>query len=259
MSDNQNILKSFLLQDELNPFVWELANERFMSDPKGQVETMKPEIRERLLEIAYEFIEFLDIPVFVSDIILIGSLANYNWSKYSDFDLHLLVDYKQFPKDSIEIYQRLFNLKKILFNMSHDIKIKNYDVELYAQDEEEILNESVGIYSVLYNKWLRKPKKEKFEINSKEIEKKSKEWMDIIDNVIENASDEELEDAKKLIKKYKDKIKKFRKCGLDKGGEYSTENLVFKVLRRNGYLEKLFDFENELMDKRLSMENKIND
>jgi hypothetical protein len=83
--------------------------------------------------------------------------------------------------------------------------------------------------------------------------------MNIIDGVIENASDEELEDSKILIQKYKDKIKKFRKCGLDKGGEYSTENLVFKVLRRNGYIEKLYDFENELMDKRLSMENKIND
>jgi hypothetical protein len=250
MESNQNILKSFLLQDELNPFVWNL--------PKDGVEKMKPEIRERLLDIAYEFIEFLDVPVFVNDIILTGSLSNYNWSKYSDFDLHILLDFKQFPEESLELYQKLFNLKKLLFNSNHDIKIKNYEVELYAQDENEP-HESTGVYSILYDEWIKKPKKEDVTINKKEIESKSKQWMDIIDGVIENASDEELEDSKILIQKYKDKIKKFRKCGLDKGGEYSTENLVFKVLRRNGYIEKLYDFENELMDKRLSMENKIND
>lgn len=257
MGQQSEILKSFSLQDELNPDVWVLPNERFMSDPKGQVETMKPEIRERLLEIAYEFIEFLDVPVFVSDIILTGSLSNYNWSKFSDFDLHLLIDFDQFPEESVELYQKLFNLKKMLFNNTHDITIKKYEVELYAQDEKEP-HESTGVYSVLFDEWVKKPKKEDVSINIEEIKHKSEQWMEIIDGVIENAGDEELEDAKELIKKYKEKIKKFRQCGLEKGGEYSNENLVFKVLRRNGYIEKLYDFENKLTDERLSLQEKIN-
>jgi hypothetical protein len=251
MESNQNILKSFLLQDELNPAIWILSE-------KGD-ETIKPEIREQLLEIAYQFIEFLDVPLFVSDIILTGSLTNYNWSKYSDFDLHLLVDYKQFPKGTKELYEKLFNLKKMLFNTRFNIKIKNYDVELYAQDEDEPRHKSAGVYSILFDEWLNKPKKENVEINKEEITQKSNMWMKTIDDVIENASDEDIDDAKKMVRKYKAKIKKFRQCGLDRGGEYSTENLVFKVLRRNGYIEKLFDFENELLNKRLSMENKIND
>ena len=77
--------------------------------------------------------------------------------------------------------------------------------------------------------------------------------MEIIDGALENAQDEPLDDAKKLIQKYKDKIKKYRTCGLEKDGEYSDENLVFKVLRRNGYMQKLFDFENEYTDKKLSI------
>jgi hypothetical protein len=245
MDKNQNILKSFMLQDKLNPDVWSL--------PKEQ---MLPNIRERLLDIANEFIEFLDVPVFVDDVVLTGSLSNYNWSKYSDFDLHLIIDFNQFPKDTIELYQKLFNLKKMLFNTNHDITIKNYEVELYAQDESEP-HESTGVYSVLFDEWIKKPKKENIDINSKEIESKTKKWMEIIDDVIENAKDEELDDAKALIKKYKEKIKKFRQCGLEKGGEFSNENLVFKFLRRNGYIKKLYDFENKLMDKRLSLENKI--
>jgi hypothetical protein len=80
--------------------------------------------------------------------------------------------------------------------------------------------------------------------------------MDIIDGVIENISDEPIDKAKKIIKKYKDKLKKYRTCGLEKDGEYSDENLVFKVLRRNGYIEKLFDFENKHIDKKLSIQEK---
>jgi hypothetical protein len=247
MDKHSSILQSFSLQDKLNPEVWNLAKE-------GS-EIMRPEIRERLLEIAYEFIEFLEIPVFIDDIILTGSLSNYNWSKFSDFDLHLIIDFNQFPKEAIELYQKLFNLKKMLFNNNHDITIKQYEVELYAQDEKEP-HESTGVYSVLYDEWIKKPKKENVTINKKEIENKTKEWMNAIDEVIENADDEELEDAKELIKKYKDKIKKFRQSGLEKGGEFSNENLVFKFLRRNGYIEKLYDFENKLMDKKLSLQEK---
>jgi hypothetical protein len=81
--------------------------------------------------------------------------------------------------------------------------------------------------------------------------------MSQIDTVIENAKDEPLEVAIKLIDKYKDKIKKYRTAGLEKGGEMSDENLVFKVLRRNGYIQKLFDFKNEFMDKSLSLKETV--
>jgi hypothetical protein len=109
------------------------------------------------------------------------------------------------------------------------------------------------VYSVLFDEWSNEPKKESVEVDTKLIKTKSQQWMDIIDSVIENASDEPLEDAKEIIKKYKDKLKKYRTCGLEKQGEYSDENLVFKVLRRNGYIEKLYDFENKYSDKQLSL------
>ncbi len=41
--------------------------------------------------------------------------------------------------------------------------------------------------------------------------------------------------------------------GEEKDGEYSEENLVFKVLRRNGYLEKIRNLKDELTDKKLTL------
>lgn len=252
MSKDKKIINSFYLQDELNPDVWILPNEKFMGDPEGQKPKLKPEIRERLLKASKIFIEYLDVDFFVQDIILIGSLVGYNWSEFSDFDLHIVYDPKDFGDES-ELYSELFYLKKTIFNAAHDIRIKGFEVELFAQDVNE-KESSVGRYSVLNDEWVRIPEKENFSIDEKALKDKAKQWMDIIDGVLENAEDEDLEDAIELVKKYKDKLRKYRTCGLKKEGEFSYENLVFKFLRRNGYISKLEDFKNKITDKKLSLE-----
>ena len=37
------------------------------------------------------------------------------------------------------------------------------------------------------------------------------------------------------------------------GGEFSYENLAFKLLRRNGYIGKLLDVQTQSADKKLSI------
>ena len=55
----------------------------------------------------------------------------------------------------------------------------------------------------------------------------------------------------------KDKLKDYRQSGLDKDGEFSYENLVFKYLRRSGHIGKLFDEKTKIKDKELSVETQI--
>jgi hypothetical protein len=246
------ILKSFEQRDELNPKIWILPNEKFMGDPNGQTYIMKPEVRERLLEIAYHFLDYIGIEIIVTDIVLTGSLSNYNWSEYSDFDIHIIINYNQFPTTQLELYKELFTLKKTLFNKNHDIKIFNYETELYVEGEEDA-HFSSGVYSLLYDEWQNEPKREDVQIDKDTIKRKSKQWMGIIDGVLDNIEDEDIDDAKEMIEKYKEKLRKFRTCGLQKGGEYSSENLVFKILRRNGYLDKLRTATTNILNKGLSM------
>jgi hypothetical protein len=80
--------------------------------------------------------------------------------------------------------------------------------------------------------------------------------MKTIDEVIDDVKKEPLQSGVESINKVKDKLKKYRTAGLEDGGEMSDENLVFKVLRRNGYIQKLFDFRNEYQDKKLSLKEK---
>jgi len=243
MSDSA-ILKSFEPKKELNSKIW---------DKKGDSYIMNPKVREKLLETSNIFIDFLGVDVLISDIIMIGSLTNYNWSKFSDIDLHIVVNYSQFPENAKDLYVEFFDLKKVVFNQKHNIKMFGYDVECFVQDENQVAFSS-GVYSLLYDEWVNKPQKISMETIDKElIREKSKQWMRIIDGVIENIRDEKPDDVKEIVKKYKEKLKNFRNCGLEKDGEMSLENLIFKLLRRNGYIEKLYNIPTNVIDKELSM------
>jgi glyoxylate reductase len=54
------------------------------------------------------YLDFLGVDVIVTDIIMIGSLVNYNWSKYSDIDLHIVVNFNQFPTNTQDLYLEFF-------------------------------------------------------------------------------------------------------------------------------------------------------
>jgi len=245
MSDLKKIIDSFSIQKTLNPKIWENP-----SNPKESV--MKPKVRQGLLKIAEEFIDYLGDDIFVDDIVLTGSLSNFNWSEYSDFDLHVLIDLEQFKKNSL-IYKELFDLKKFIFNQRHDIKIYGYDVELYAQDSEEI-HTSSGVFSIMNDEWVEIPKKMKFEIDKKVLTDKIKCWTDKIDKATESQT---IDDDVDILENLRTKLKEYRKSGLDKEGELSYENLVFKFLRRSGHIQKLFDSAQKAVDKQLSIERKL--
>jgi hypothetical protein len=245
MKDLKKIIDSFKVKDSLNPKIW---------DGGGNTDyILKDKVRTKLLEIANEFIEFLGVDIFISDITMTGSLANYNWSEYSDIDLHITADFEQYSKKERELYEEFFKLKKTLFNTKHDITIYGYEVELYVQNESEP-HTSTGVYSVLYDEWITKPSPVYGKIDFERIKQKSRHWMDTIDIILDNIKDEPLDEMTEKLDLLKDKIKKFRSTGLDEYGEFSDENLVFKVLRRNGYIEKIFDFQSNYIDKTLSLD-----
>ena len=245
MSKYEKILHSFSIKDTLNPKVWENPE-----DPKKA--TMISKVRKALMRIAEEFVDDLGDDIFVEDIYLMGSLANFNWSEYSDFDLHVIIDFERY-EDQEELYKELFDLKKKLFNDKHDIKIFGYDVEVYAQGTSDEAH-SDGVYSVMNNEWIHRPTKLNYKLDMSVLKTKIKCWTDKIDDAIEDAKSEGNSDKLKTLK---DKLKDYRQSGLNKEGEFSYENLVFKFLRRSGHIGKLFDEKTKIKDKELSVETQI--
>jgi predicted nucleotidyltransferase len=237
MNRKEFINKNIRYNENLNPVAWEN-------------ESLNPVIQARLLTIADMFIDSINIDdIEVQDIVLTGSNANFNWTKFSDFDVHIIIDFADFDRE--DVAAELFNAKKMLWNQTHDITIKGHDIELYVEDSATPAV-SQGVYSLLNSEWIKKPKYQKPDINDFAVYVKAKALMQMIDSLVESGSKDQAE-FQLLI----DKIWKMRKSGLAKNGEYSTENLAFKILRNEGYLTKLRKANLELVDTELTIEQTV--
>ena len=233
-----NELESFKLSDavafhkELNPKLWE----------DNQLD---PEVRDQLLLIAEDFVEYLGISnLKVKDVTISGSNAAYSYTPHSDLDLHVLVDFNELPNN--EVYQELFTAKKTLYNDAHDITVRDVPVELYVQDTNNPV-QSLGEYSIVHDKWIRIPKKRRANFDEVATKAKYEKLGDLIELAIKSKDPKRVNDTIALVKRY-------RKSGLDKAGEFGPENLAYKAVRKQGLVQALHDLKAELHGEKLSIE-----
>jgi hypothetical protein len=212
----------------LNPKIWEGAD-------------LKPRVADKLMQIARAFEQFIGIDLDIIDYTITGSNANYTWTEYSDLDLHLIV-----AGDVTDQARELFNAKKSLWGEQHNITIKGLPVECYVQGEDEP-HHSTGVYSIAQSKWLTEPKKVKPQVDDAAVEAKKLSIQHDVETAVLSKDLNKLRTAK-------EKIVKMRKAGLSRAGEWSTENLVFKMLRNLGLIDQVNDLISELEDQELSLE-----
>ena len=234
-------LSSFKPKTELHPKLW--VNNKLNS-----------RVRLRLLDIADDFIDTLAVDwVKPKDIVFTGSLANYNWSKYSDIDIHVILDYNKVYKKK-EFVEDYFSSKKELWLNEHPkLSIYGFPIELYVEDSNEESTSS-GVYSLNKNEWIKEPVDfEDVKLNAKYIKNYAAKLMTQIDNIEKkqkNAKDDyKVEQCRKELLKIFDRLKKIRKEGLNKGGEMSSGNIIFKILRRTKYIDKIWELINTSYDK----------
>lgn len=214
----------------LNPKLW---------DQNGN---LNPVIKDKLIDIADAFYEFIGVKLNIIDLTITGSNANFTWNAHSDIDLHLVISGVASEQD-----RELFNAKKAVWGDQHNITIKGIPVEVYVQGNAEV-HYSSGVYSILEDEWVVEPKKQKPAIDDAAVHAKK-------DNVVERIEEALMTDDLEKLKSIKEKVVQMRKAGLERAGEWSTENLVFKILRNTGMIEELTTKIHELEDKQLSLEH----
>jgi hypothetical protein len=216
----------------LNPKIW------------GQDEHLKPQVRDALMKIADDFRATLGVKdLDLKDITLSGSNAAYTYTPNSDIDLHLVVD---IPDDAV--YRELFDAKKYAYNNQHNIKIGGYDVELYVQDVDQP-HVTQGEYSLLRNDWIQVPRRQRADVVDQSTRSKYQDLKQRIKDAIKTQDHDVLADLMT-------KIKQLRQSGLDKHGEFGPENLAFKMLRTQGYIQQLVDARNAAKDQELSIDER---
>lgn len=212
---------------------------------------LEHDIRERLLAIGYMFAEYCHIPKSqVLDVILTGGNANYNYTRQSDIDVHVVFSKEALGwgagniKDFVDDY--LMD-KKSLWSTKHGITIHGYPIELYAQDASEPYPSNQGVYSLLHNTWVQLPTRQQISFDDPLLKKKVMSYKHQIDSMIKNNADVQ------AFKDLRTRLKDMRSAAIAQGGEFSFENLVFKELRNRGYLDRINKHVKQLTDKELSL------
>lgn len=230
----------FQMQKELNPKLWDADKH------------LKPEVRSALLKLAQDFIDGFAYPLEVTDIILTGSSANYNWNKYSDLDVHVIANFDDVPEEYVPAFSEYADAKRKLWNNEHDVVVFDHEVEMYVQDQNEDL-EAKGVYSLQDDKWLVQPNPAEVNADKATVEKKVDRFHVLIEHLESMMDQGDFDVCYKASEILKQKIKKYRTAGLEKDGELGTENLVFKTLRNDGTLQKLDDLHRESYDKMMGL------
>ena len=233
--------EGFPINDELEPQLW-------------NGDELKPHIAARLTEIAEDFIDGLPFPVTIQDIRFTGSLANYNWSKYSDIDLHIVVDFTELDENK-ELVKQMFDSKRLRWNEKHNIKIKGYDVELYVEDVGEE-HSSSGIYSIMKEDWVQHPERIDRKVDLDTAKKKASDIEQQITSVERLFNAGEFEKVLRHIDRIKNKIRSMRQAGLEtEEMEFSPENIAFKLLRRNDLLDQLTKLKYKAYDQSMTLDD----
>jgi len=206
--------------DKLNPKLW----------TKDQLDDS---VIKFLLKNAMKFAKFSGVPADrVHDVVVTGGNANYNYTKYSDIDVHLMCDLTGL--DDEQLYK-----KKAEWTDNHpELKVAGYPLEFYASNEKEPYPKGQGFFSLIQDKWVVVPK----HLDHVEILKDPAFITKVEHNIwyIKNHLLKKEGSADDILD-FKTKMWKGRSAGLERGGEFSIENLLYKELRNRGWIEKLND------------------
>ena len=215
----------------LNPKIWDHDH-------------LKPDVRGALLRIAEDFLEFVEVPVDVRDIVITGGNVNYTYTKNSDIDLHIVADF-----DSVRCEREtaeLFDSKRLLYKRQHQLEIYGIPVELYIEDHRTP-GVTAGMFSISQDRWLRKPSRDVPKIDEQELAHWVAVWQKILRRATTTGDLEVCRKALKLLRTY-------RKKGLaTAAGEFSTPNLVYKSLRNDQVIDGMTRLIDRLHDQELSI------
>ena len=101
------VKEAFTVNDTLNKKLFDTETKRLL-----------PEVREALLKIVESVKEFIEVPIDIVDVQLVGSNASFNYTDSSDLDVHLIADFDNVANNEA-LVQRFYNMKALDFNSKY--------------------------------------------------------------------------------------------------------------------------------------------
>jgi hypothetical protein len=211
--------------EQLNPTYW-------------QGDTMKPEVRAKLMQMGQAYFDELKekLPnIKLQDILFSGSLANYNYTKSSDIDVHVVVDTGKVSCDKRVVSGYIMLMNKYEHATAN---LSVFDTPLQISLSTRV-EETGGAYSLLHTTWLNKPVHPKPTYTKRELTEQVEMYHLKITELQEAyAKDAAVFDCQKATTLSR-QLGRGRTAGLKRDGYSSIENNVYRILRSVGDLKML--------------------
>ena len=233
------VLETLQVSSQLYPPLW--ASEELL-----------PEARKQLFRIAKWVVEDMAVPdAEMVDATISGSIANFNYSSFSDIDLHIFLNIDTVENPTmVEAYMGTYSS---VWNRNHQIALLGLPVNIFVKNArgEEF---SAGIYSVQHNKWIRKPKPMSLTVTREEVLAVALPMADTIRSALKKYDQNPAGIPCASFSDLRSDLRIFRKNSLEKDGELGVGNLAYKVLRRAGLVNQLEETFIRCVDRGYSIE-----
>jgi len=188
----------------------------------------------------------------ISDIQITGDLANFSHTPNSNLDVHILVDLDGMDDLDAQDLKNEIAFLKSNWDLKNSKKIRGRDVDFYIQNAKDP-HDSSGLYSVLNGEWIKAPSLESPSFDERDVAKKYDAIAHEIDSLETQIEVTNSPDRVKFLRdratELKIKIQQMRKDAITKSGQPSVGSSIFKMLRKEGYIEKLIDVLSNSYDK----------
>lgn len=209
---------------------------------------MRPEVREKLLAIADEFMEWSKLGVEPERVLLVGSMAGHNYTPRSDLDLHIVVDLTEVDDDR-SVARMLVDALKALWNSTMgDVRVRGRVVEVYVQGADEALA-SRAVYDLTIGRWVKR-QPAGYGASDEALEERDAVLADWSERALAAIDADSVAGVEEAI----DLIYAERAAAMGGNGELDPRNLAFKRVRDSGLLDALKERARKNRAEALSLE-----
>jgi hypothetical protein len=201
---------------------------------------LRQDVRQKSLAFARARFDELGMPdLKILDMLYVGSLASYEYDDLSDVDIHIIIDpasFKGDPKMLRRYLSKVNDLNEFLYNRV-TFYGRKADFSFYADTVEGRIEPGVGIYSLFNETWPSQPEAAPIRFSRTRV---YAEFGDFVQRYNALATDYARDKRSFVCQRFSDlreEVRLYRRKGIAKDGIRSTENIVYRALRRiNGNL-----------------------
>lgn len=196
---------------------------------------VKPSLRQKAMDFAQARFRDLGLKdLRILDMLFVGSLASYEHDDLSDVDVHVIIDPASWSGDPALLRRHLRAVNDLNEFLYDRVTLfgRKADYTFYLDTVENRIEPGVGIYSLFKETWLEPPKAATARFSRETVEADLLRFVRRYNDLVAAYAKDKKAFACGAFSDLREEVRLYRRKGIAADGIRSTENIVYRALRR---------------------------